>query len=523
MSPTDKVTYTSEGVDEAVHKAFEGSLDTVQTTLGGDHPYFVGGAARKGDGRYSREMAPGDRDIVIGGFAQTTHADVDEALEVAVRGFEAWSKRPWSDRVELLRRAEASISSHRYELAALVSLEVGKPRLEALGDIDEAIELIHLYCSRMEDRDGFRIQMTAPGSGEEAVSVMRPFGPWVVIAPFNFPVPLAMGPAAAALIAGNSVLLKPSYQGYLSTIRLYELLVDAGIPTDALQLLTGDGADVGDHLVHHPDVAGVTFTGSHAVGMRILRESAARSHPRPVIAEMGGKNAAIVTRSARLDVAAEGVARGAFGFSGQKCSACSRVLVDESVADEFVDALTEAARSLRVANPVWRDVFTGPVINKAAVERYLAAVEEARATGRMIAGGEKLEGADTPSDQYVSLAVVEVPDVESRLLRDELFVPFVAVHRVNGLNQAIELLNRSNFGLTAGLFSEDPDETETFFSRAEAGVLFVNRRPGATTGAWPGVQTFGGWKGSATTGRGTGGHYYVDQYMHEQSRTIMHG
>jgi 1-pyrroline-5-carboxylate dehydrogenase len=521
MSEAGKVTYISSGVGEEVHAAFNAALRKAVDETGGIHSFFVDGQGRRGEGHASREVAPGDSDFILGTFCQPSNRDVDDAVAAAVRGQRSWAALGWAERVAILRRAAAAIAEHRFELAALVTIEIGKPRLEALGDVDETIELVELYCRQAEEREGFRTATTPEGSGEEAVSLMRPYGAWVVIAPFNFPVPLAVGPAAAALLAGNSVVLKPAFQAYLSTRRCCELLVEAGVPTGALHLLFGDGARVGERLVQHPDVGGITFTGSHAVGMGIHRDSATRAFVRPVVAEMGGKNATIVATSARVPEAAEGVARAAFGYSGQKCSACSRVYVTDRVADEFIGALEECTAGLKVANPVLRDAFTGPLINGAAVERYVAAVEEAKRFGRIVVGGDRLAGADTPSDQYVSLAVAEVNDPSSRLLRDELFVPFVAVHRVRGLPDALELVNSSDFGLTAGIFTQDPEEIEHFFEEAQAGVLYANRAAGATTGAWPGVQTFGGWKGSGTTGRGTGGSRYVEQYLREQSRTIM--
>jgi 1-pyrroline-5-carboxylate dehydrogenase len=422
--------------------------------------------------------------------------------------------------VAILERAAAEVAARTFELAALLAFEVGKPRLEALGDVDETLELIRLYCQRFKERDGYRITMTEPGGPEQATSVMRPYGVWLVIVPFNFPLPLAAGPAAAALVAGNTVLVKPSYQGYLATTALQEAFREAGVPQDAFQVLPGRGSAAGAHLVSHPGVAGITFTGSHDVGMSILRAAAARPAAIPVICEMGGKNATIVTASAAVQDAAQGVARAAFGYSGQKCSACSRVYVQDEVADEFLGHLAEFTGTLKVTDPVLRDAFTGPVINTKAVERFGAVVERARRDGRVVTGGTILDGPATPSDQYVALTVTEVSDRESSLLRDEFFLPFVAVHRISGLEEGLTLLNRSNFGLTAGLFAADPDEVDAFLEGADAGVLYVNRRAGATTGAWPGVQTFSGWKGSGTTSRGTGGYYYLDQYLREQSQTI---
>jgi 1-pyrroline-5-carboxylate dehydrogenase len=490
-----KITYTvTEVTDDHLHQQFDDAVSSVRSRLGQRHPFYVAGTARSGS-QVAQEVAPGDRSMVVGSFDEPDPDDVDDAVRAAVAGFRSWSRMAWQDRVAILEKAAAEVAERRFELAALLAIEIGKPRLEALGDVDETIELITLYCRRAREHDGFRITMTEPSGPEEATSVMRPYGPWLVIVPFNFPLPLAAGPAAAALAAGNSVVVKPSYQGYLATIALQEAFRRAGLPHDAFQVLPGRGSAVGAHLVSHPDIAGITFTGSHEVGMSILRQSVGRSAARPVICEMGGKNATIVTASAVIRDAAEGVARAAFGYSGQKCSACSRVYVEDRVAGEFLDHLVEVTGNLTVADPVSRNAFTGPVISQRAVERFTAVVEQARGEGRLVIGGTVLDGPDTPGGQYVALTVAEVGNRASSLLRDEFFLPFVAVHRVSGLQDGLALLNQSNFGLTAGLFAQDPDEVAAFLADAGAGVLYVNRRAGSTTGAWPGVQTFSGWKG----------------------------
>jgi 1-pyrroline-5-carboxylate dehydrogenase len=234
---------------------------------------------------------------------------------------------------------------------------------------------------------------------------------------------------------------------------------------------------------------------------------------------MGGKNPAIVTARADLDKAVEGIARSAFGNSGQKCSACSRVYVDRGVSREFLERLTQKTRSLRVGNPVERDVFLGPLINGRAVGTYEAAVAEARRDGRIVTGGEVPREGASAHGHFVTPTIVDRLALDHRLLRDELFVPLVAVVEVGSLEEALASANRSEFGLTAGIFSEDPDEVRAFFDRIEAGVAYANRRGGATTGAWPGVNSFGGWKASGSSGKGAGGPYYVQQFLREQSQT----
>ncbi len=400
-----------------------------------------------------------------------------------------------------------------------MTMEVGKNRLEALGDVEESADLIRYYCDQMEGNDGFAHQMGQLSANEHTRSVLRPYGVWAVISPFNFPMALAAGPAGGALVAGNTVVFKPSPQGSFTGAKLYECLRDAGLPAGAFHYLPG-GDEVGATIVRHPGVDGITFTGSYQVGMQIY-EQFAKGYPRPAVCEMGGKNPTVVSAKADLDLAADGVMRSAFGFTGQKCSACSRVYVERAVADEFVAKLADRAAKVAVGDPVEREVYMGPVIDQDAVERFRHAVDEARRDGKVAAGGEVLAGGELPPGNYVAPTVVTGLPAEHRLLADELFVPFVAVHPVDSLEQAFALANQTEYGLTAGFYSSDDGEVDRFLGEIQAGVVYVNRRAGATTGAWPGVQPFGGWKGSGSSGKAGGGLYYVQQFMREQSQTVV--
>jgi 1-pyrroline-5-carboxylate dehydrogenase len=330
---------------------------------------------------------------------------------------------------------------------------------------------------------------------------------------------LSGGPSSAALVTGNVVVFKPSNQGAMLGYKLYECYRDAGIPPGAFHYLPGRGPVAGDAIVHHPDVAGITFTGSYEVGMGIYK-GFATDVPKPIICEMGGKNPTIVTKNADLDKATDGVMRSAFGYSGQKCSANSRVYVEREVYDEFVEKLREKTERIVVGNPLDKNVYLGPVINDAAVQRFEEASNEAKKNGRVITGGERIAEGDLARGNFVAPTVVEVP-TDSWIWRKELFVPFVSVAPIDSLDEGLKLANETEYGLTAGFYSEDEAEQQEFLDRIEAGVVYVNRRAGATTGAWPGVQPFGGWKGSGTTGKAGGGPYYVLQYMREQSRTVI--
>jgi 1-pyrroline-5-carboxylate dehydrogenase len=246
-----------------------------------------------------------------------------------------------------------------------------------------------------------------------------------------------------------------------------------------------------------------------------------KAWPKPCIVEMGGKNPAIVTASADLEEAADGIVRSAFGFGGQKCSANSRVYVERSVHDELVRLLVRQTEALTIGDPLRRESWLGPVIDERAVARHQAAVAEARRDGRVLVGGERLTGGDLDRGTYVEPTVVGHLPADHRLFRDELFAPFTAVHAVDSLDEALRLANDSLYGLTAGVYTDDPAEVEQFLEAIEAGVLYVNRRAGATTGAWPGVQAFGGWKGSGSTGKAGLSIYYPAHFMREQSHTIV--
>jgi 1-pyrroline-5-carboxylate dehydrogenase len=517
--PKFRVTYATLSADnEDLHAAYEEGVRTARGWLGASVPAYVDGEAR-GDGPTFTVSSPGDAALTLGTFHESTGKDVDDAVAAARAAFPAWSRTPWAQRVALLRRAADLISERSGELAALMTMEVGKNRLEALGDVEESADLIRYYSEQLEANDGFDRTMGQLSASEHTRSVLRPYGVWAVISPFNFPMALAAGPAGGALAAGNTVVFKPSPQGSFTGVKLYECLRDAGLPAGAFHYLPG-GDDVGKAVADHDGIDGITFTGSYEVGMKIYKKFS-KGYPRPAVVEMGGKNPAIVSAKADLDLAADGVLRSAFGFSGQKCSACSRVYVERAVAGEFAGKLADRAAKVAVGDPVERSVYMGPVIDAAAVERFKDAVKEARKQGRVLAGGEVLEGDGLPDGNYVAPTVVTDLPADHRLFKDELFVPLVAVSPVDSLDEALELANDTEYGLTAGFYSSDDAEVQRFLDKIEAGVVYVNRRAGATTGAWPGVQPFGGWKGSGSTGKAGGGLYYVQQFMREQSQTVV--
>ncbi|HEX3274717.1 MAG TPA: aldehyde dehydrogenase family protein [Gemmatimonadales bacterium] len=521
MSAPAKITYTSASGDlNEFHHRFDVALEGVRAAAGRRHSFYPDGEAVDHGGDGLADTSPIDTGLVLGDFARATVADVDRAVQAARRAQRDWGRRPWRERLAILRRAAGLIRERKYELAATMSLEVGKSRLEAMGDAEESADLIDYYCGQVETEDGFVRPMGRITPVERNTDVLRPYGVFACIAPFNFPLALSAGMSSGALAAGNAVVYKPAEDAPLTGLRLYQVYRDAGLPSGVFNLLIGDREVIGDPLWQHPGVDGVVFTGSKAVGLRIHAGLSAGGYIKPCLLELGGKNAALVLPSADLDAAAEGVMRSAFSLQGQKCSATSRVYVHREVAGPFLDRLLERSRSMRTGDPSARDVFFGPVINQRAVARYQRAASQAAREGELLLGGERLTGDPFDRGHFVAPAIARLP-LESGLFREELFVPLLAVGEVTSLDQAIAESNRAEYGLTAGIFSRDPAEVARFFDEIEAGVCYANKRTGATTGAWPGAQPFCGWKGSGSTGKGGCGPFYVAQFAREQSRTVI--
>jgi len=520
-TPRMKITYATLSADnEELQSSFDAAVERARADLGRTYPMLIGGEERTANETFD-DRSPIDTDLVVARFPVGGRQDVRDAIDAARAAFLAWRDTPWQERLAILRQAADLISERQFDYAALMTLEVGKNRLEALGDVEETADLLRYYGDEFEKADGFVKPLGSLSPIERTRSVLRPYGVFGVISPFNFPMALAGGPAGGAMIAGNTVVLKPSSDAPLSGWKFGEALRDAGLPDGVFNLVTGPGETVGAELQENPGIDGMVFTGSYEVGMKLYR-SFTKDFPRPIITEMGGKNPAIVTRSADLDEAAEGVMRSAFGFDGQKCSANSRVYVDREVAREFVDKLVEKTRGITVGDPTKRETWMGPVINQRALDTFTKASDDARSDGGTIEiGGEILRDGDTERGFYPTPTVVTGLPLEHRLFRDELFVPFLVIGEVDSLDQALEESNASAYGLTAGIFSRDDAEVKRFLDTIQAGVVYVNRRAGATTGAWPGIQSFGGWKGSGSSGKSGLGPYYVQQFLREQSQTVI--
>ena len=516
-----KVTYSTMDADrlKEFHQQFDLALTKVKNETGNDHQNWVNGEKLESESSLEK-YCPTDHSLILGKFSQASKLQTDTAIQAAQDAFVAWNLIGWEKRCELLLKAAEIIRERRYYLSAVMSLEVGKNRLEAMGDTEESADLIRYYCQIMAENNGFVQQMGRLATNENVKAHLLPFGVWGVIAPFNFPLALSAGMAAGALVAGNTVVYKPSSDAPWTGTLLNQIFVDAGIPKGVFNLVNGPGSVVGEALVSNPAVDGLVFTGSKDIGMNLYHRFS-KIFPKPCIIEMGGKNPAIVTGNADLEAAAEGIMRSSFGLGGQKCSACSRAYIDKNVFTEFMDILVKKTRAILIGDPTAKEIFLGPLVNMQAYIAYQSYIESAKMDGRVIYGGNVCTGSEFEKGYFVEPAIITDLPEDHHLVKNELFCPILYVQSVQGLQEALALANDTEYGLTAGLFSNNEKEINTFFNSIRAGVTYVNRRSGATTGAWPGVQPFCGWQSSGSTGKGCCGPYYVTQFMREQSRTIM--
>ncbi len=516
-----KVTYVSMAADESLHPKYEAALKKLRPRLGESHPMFIGGMEVRSDGGEFEDRSPFDTSIVVGRFQVGRKEHAHMAIEAAKAGFEKWSATPWQQRVKTLEATAKLIDERKFDIAAAITYEVGKNRMEALAEGWEAVDAVDYYAKLMRQESGYQERMGPGGPGEDCRLYCKPMGVWPVISPFNFPFMLASGMALGALITGNSVILKPTSAAPLTGLMLYQVYVDGGVPPGVVNYVTGPGANFEDEFVSNPDVAGIAFTGSRDVGMRIYRRFlTGQPYPKPILLEMGSKNPTIVTAKADISKAVEGTVRAAYGYGGQKCSATSRVYVQSAVKSKFLQALKERTEKLAVGDPREKAVFVGPVIDKGAVSKFEVAVADAKKSGgKVITGGTVIRSAGMGKGYYVSPTIVTDLPRSHRLFSEELFLPFVVVGEFETVEEAIDEANHTEYGLTAGIFTKDRAEVKKFFDGIKFGVTYANRSGGSTTGAWPGAQSFTGWNASGATGRGVGGPHYLFNFMRDQSQT----
>ncbi len=503
-------TYTDfSNPDDAA--AFRTALAAVQSRLGQTYPLVIGGERIFTDDTFE-SVNPGQLDQVIGHFADATNDHAEQALASCWEAFEGWANTPAEDRAGVLLRAAARMRARRHEFSAAMVLEAGKTWSEADADTAEAIDFLEFYA-----REGIKWaqpQGTTSYPGEINTVRYLPLGAGLAIPPWNFPVAITTGITTAPIAAGNTMVMKPAKRTPLCGWMIFEVLEQAGLPAGVCNFLTcSSGARVGAHLVQHPKTRFIAFTGSRQVGCWIFAE-AGKVHEgqiwlKRVVAEMGGKDAILVDDDADLEAAATGIVKAAFGFQGQKCSACSRALIHASVYDEVVDRVVAKTKALKLGNPLDPATNVGPVIDPQAERSILEYIEIGKGEGRLLVGGSKFEG----NGHYVAPTVIADVDGDARIAQEEIFGPVLALVKVDDYEHGVRVFNGTDYGLTGGFFGikNIADAKRRLF----CGNLYINRK---CTGALVDVQPFGGFNMSGTDAK-AGGREHLLQFLQGQSIT----
>lgn len=487
----------------------EQAFQTVREQLGKTYWPLVNGEYQE-TAETVNSLNPSNPSEVVGKIGLLSIEQAEQALQAAKAAFPSWRRTPAAERAGILRKAGDLMEQRRAELAAWVVLEVGKPLREADAEVSEAIDFCRYYADEMERLDqGHNYDV----AGENNRYIYQPRGIAVVISPWNFPIAIATGMTVAALVAGNCTLLKPAEVSSVIAAKIAEILVDAGIPKGVFQYVPAKGSTVGAYMVKHPAVHLIAFTGSQEVGCRIYADAAivqpGQKHLKRVIAEMGGKNAIVVDESGDLDQAVAGVVQSAFGYSGQKCSACSRVIVLEPVYDAFIERFVEATRSLNIGPAQESSTQVGPVVDATAKDRIREYIEKGRQEAEVA-----LEMPAPDTGYFVGPVIFSGVSPDAKIAQEEIFGPVVAVIRAKDFQEALDIANGTNYALTGGLYSRTPSHIEQATAEFEVGNLYINRN---TTGAIVARQPFGGFKMSGV-GSKAGGPDYLLQFL--EPRTI---
>jgi len=484
--------------------ALDQALAKVRAQLGREYDLEIGGERLK-TGDLLRSVNPSNPREVVGVHHRATAELARRAVDSAYAYFSEWSATSGEERIRLLLRAGDIIRRRKLEFDAWLVLEAGKTWPEADADVSEAVDFCEFYAREMQRLSGPQppaVQLP----GERGELRYLPLGVGVVIPPWNFPLAIMVGMSVASLVAGNTAIIKPSSETPTIAAKFAEVLREAGFPEKSFCLLTGSGAAVGDTIVQHPKTRFVAFTGSRDVGLRI-NELAAKAQPgqiwiKRVIAEMGGKDAIVVDADCDLEKAVEGVAVSAFGYSGQKCSACSRAIVDAKVYDAFLEKLQARVSKIKVGEAEKLENYMGPVISDGARRTILQYIETGKREGRLLSAG-----VEVPADGYfVPPTVIADVDSKARIFQEEIFGPVLAVTKARDFEHAMELANDSQYGLTGAIFSNVPDHIERARRQFFVGNLYVNRK---CTGAMVGAHPFGGFNMSGTDSKGGGPDYML--------------
>jgi len=509
--PEFKIEALTDFSKEENRRKMETAIAKVESTLGREWSLVLGGERVRAKDQFLSHN-PSDPDQIIGVFQKATTTEAERAIAIADQTFESWKRTPAEERARICLRVAELMRERKFELAAWMVLEVGKNWAEADADVAEGIDLVDFYGHEVlryaEEQPLVRI----PTERNELRYI--PLGVGIVIPPWNFPMAILAGMTTMTWAAGNTAVLKPSSDSPGIAKQYAQIIEEAGLPPGVVNLLTGPGGNIGDFLVAHPRTRFITFTGSKAVGLRI-NEIAARTAPgqrwiKRVIAEMGGKDPIIVDGEADLDAAAQGVMVSAFGYSGQKCSACSRAIVDTSIYDVFLERLVEKTKRLKIGPAKAPDTYVGPIINMAAMAKILDYIDMGKREGRLMLGGNRVGD----HGYFVEPTIIVDVDRKATIAQEEIFGPVLTVIRAQDFRDAIDIANDSEYGLTGSVYTRNPEKIRWAANEVHVGNLYFNRK---STGAVVGVHPFGGFNMSGTDSKAGGRDYY---FLYSQAKAI---
>jgi 1-pyrroline-5-carboxylate dehydrogenase len=496
--------------DEQNKQSFKESLAYVQSQLGKEYPVVIGGEKITTEEKIV-SINPANKEEVIGSVSMTDQELAEKAMQVALTAFDSWKKWKPEHRANILFRAAAMMRRRKHEFSSYLVKEAGKPWNEADADTAEAIDFIEYYGRQMlKLKDGIPVNSRF---GEFNQFNYIPLGVGIIISPFNFPLAIMAGTTVAAIVSGNTVLLKPANSTPIVAAKFVELMHEAGLPNGVLNYVPGSGAQIGDYLVDHPKTRFVSFTGSREVGCRI-NERAAKVHPgqiwiKRVIAEMGGKDTVVVDNDADLDLAAASIVYSAFGFSGQKCSAGSRAVVHQDVYDLVLEKAVALTKTLTLGNPEDANTYMGPVIDEKSFKKIMSYIEIGKQEGKLMTGGE----GDDSKGYFIQPTIFADLHEKSRLMQEEIFGPVVAFSKARDFDHMLEIANNTDYGLTGALISNNREHIERAREEFHVGNLYFNR---TCTGAIVGYQPFGGFNMSGTDSKAGGPDYLL---LHMQAKT----
>ena len=495
---------------EENRNAYLEGLKIVDHYLGQDYPLIIGGERIKTEEKIV-SYNPAKKEEVIGTVSKASRELAEKAVQEADLAFQTWKKVKPEIRADVLFKAAAIIRRRKFEFSALLTREAGKPWNEADADTAEAIDFLEYYGRQMLELKNGRPVNSRPGEYNRYDYI--PLGVGIVISPWNFPFAIMAGTTVAAVVTGNTVLLKPASTTPVIAYKFIEVLEEAGLPPGVVNFVPGSGAEVGDYLVDHPKTRFISFTGSRDVGLRI-NERASKLNDgqiwiKRVIAEMGGKDTIVVDKEADLELAAQSIVKSAFGFSGQKCSACSRVVIVKDVYDQVVERVIELTNALTIGDPADYKNFMATVIDQAAFDKITEYIEIGKGEGRLVAGGT----ADNSVGYFVNPTVFADVDPSARIMKEEIFGPVVAITFAETFEEAIAIANDTEYGLTGAVITNNRMNLEYAREEFHVGNLYFNR---GCTGAIVGYQPFGGFNMSGTDSKAGGPDYLT---LHMQAKT----